>query len=84
MDELKELFNRYKEIIASYEGEKTDWNLKVDQLASLSKDIEKSKISRSKNQEFYLYIKHCLQKDVAEERARLNKNIWRLKSRFGN
>lgn len=64
-------YNRYEGIIDSYQGDRTDWEEKYNQLEMLVKDVTDLKIRHCTNLAFYSWLRLALIREVREELIRV-------------
>ena len=74
MEKLLSIFNKFRDIKASYEGESTDWKRKCVELKMLLGSIKAIKFKFTKNYYFLNYIRKNIERDIEEEYKRL-KNL---------
>lgn len=72
MDKLKEIYEQFQNIMFSYEGDKTNWSKKVEELEVLYRNVSSLKLVSSKNVLFYEYIKRKLKGDIFNEINRVS------------
>ena len=75
MQDLFIFYTKYEEIRASYQGEKTDWQHKRQQLSTLYSNMPMIKIKSSKYSSMYNYTKRKLSTDIFNEIKRISEII---------
>ena len=77
MEKIKELYDQFQQIIASYEGQQTNWEKKYQELERLYQKIRKYRPQASKNAIFYEWVQRKLKDEVLEEAHRVGRKALR-------